>query len=571
MAISGPAIRPIRRVVRVAALVAALAGVAVACGDDGGSSDSSGSPATSAGGATTTPPTTKPPVKGGSVTFATFAAVNRLDSVMITGSGNAGAGNELGALYDRLVDWDPASKKYVPKTAESVTPNADFTQWTIKIRPNIKFTDGTAYDAAAVKAHLERSKTPPAGATGLGGVLQTMTAVTVVDALTAQVTLSEPWAQFIFVLTMGPGMVQSPTALAKQGANYTNAPVGGGAGPFEFVSFKAGESLILKRNENYWGGPAYLDEIKFVFIGPGPATLDALKTGTADIAFFKDALSNDNAKKAKYDHIETSFSSGSLLIMNLGVEVTCTNQQPAPTCTGKTDGTKVAPKTATSDIKVRQAVFNAIDVDAVDQRQNSGVGIPAKSLLDKSFPWDPGVPLPKADPAKAKQLVTEAKTAGWDGKIRLNCNAANANAAIAIETMLKAAGMEVDSSKTGLETNAMVSAVAVQRDFDLSCWGFQLSPDDYPGLELNYRSTSTGNRVGYKNPTMDAAILELKKANTDDAKKAAYKKIADQFNTDVIAVPLSHAPDLVAWNAKVKGAKATSQTSLLLEKVWIDK
>src|SRR5687768_9780708 len=115
MTISSPAAaRPKRRCMRVAALVATLGMFAVACGDDGGEKQSSSSATTSSVAASAT---TKAPVKGGSLTFATYAAANRLDSAFTTGSGNAGVGNELGALYDRLVDWAPATKKYVPKTA----------------------------------------------------------------------------------------------------------------------------------------------------------------------------------------------------------------------------------------------------------------------------------------------------------------------------------------------------------------------------------------------------------------------------------------------------------------------
>ena len=62
------------------------------------------------------------------------------------------------ALYDTLTRWDPATQKYVMRTAESVTANADNTEWTVKIKPNIKFTDGTDYDAEAVKFGINRHR-----------------------------------------------------------------------------------------------------------------------------------------------------------------------------------------------------------------------------------------------------------------------------------------------------------------------------------------------------------------------------------------------------------------------------
>ena len=74
---------------------------------------------------------------------------------------------EMAAIYDTLVRYDPVTLKYEPQTAESVTSNADSTEWTIKLRPNIKFSDGTDYDADAVVFGLNRFRGGvPGGQTG---------------------------------------------------------------------------------------------------------------------------------------------------------------------------------------------------------------------------------------------------------------------------------------------------------------------------------------------------------------------------------------------------------------------
>ena len=65
---------------------------------------------------------------------------------------------EMNAVYDTLTRWDPTTQKYSMRMAESVTPNADNTEWTVKIKPNIKFTDGTDYDAEAVKFGINRHR-----------------------------------------------------------------------------------------------------------------------------------------------------------------------------------------------------------------------------------------------------------------------------------------------------------------------------------------------------------------------------------------------------------------------------
>ena len=63
---------------------------------------------------------------------------------------------ELAAIYDTLMRFDPLTGKYEPLTAESMTPNADFTVWTLKLKPGVKFTDGTDYNVDAVKFTLDR-------------------------------------------------------------------------------------------------------------------------------------------------------------------------------------------------------------------------------------------------------------------------------------------------------------------------------------------------------------------------------------------------------------------------------
>ncbi|HEV8296595.1 MAG TPA: ABC transporter substrate-binding protein [Acidimicrobiales bacterium] len=548
-------------------LVALLGVAAAACGDDNGSSPA-GTDTSSAAISTTVAPQ-----RGGTLTVGLFAELKSLDSVMNQGAGSAGGGNELGALYDRLLEWDPVANKYNPKTAESVTPNDDLTAWTIKLRPNIKFGDGTAYDAAAVKVHLERSKNPPAGSTGLAGALASISRVEVVDPLTVRIVLTEPWAQFPFMLTMTPGMVMSPTAVQKLGNDINTKPVGAGAGPFEFVSFKPGEGVVLKRNENYWNGEVYLDQLRFVTLAGGPATYQALKTGNIDVAFLRDAASIAQSKADHFAGSDTVYSSGGLILVNNGVEVTCKDQQPAPACAGKADGAKAIPKTPGQDLRVRQAIALALDVDVINQRLTEGTGLPARSLFDQSFPWDPKVADPKVDLDRAKKLVQEAKAAGWDGKIRLLCSNTVVPVGLAVEAMLKSVGMDVDTTKTNVEVLSSVADVITKKDFDVACWGYQLSPDDYGqvGLDLNLRSTSSGNRVGYKSAAMDAALIELKKARSDDAKKAVFKKIADLWVSDVPSVPYSHATDRLLWGAKVHGARTTSQASGVYDKVWLER
>src|SRR5438477_914181 len=105
--------------------------------------------------ATTTPSEVQP---GGTITYAKTADVASLDPTRITNSG-ASDGFLADSVYDMLVYSDVATGKIVPQTAESLTSN-DAVVWTLKLRPGIKFSDGTPYDAAAVKFNWLRIQDP---------------------------------------------------------------------------------------------------------------------------------------------------------------------------------------------------------------------------------------------------------------------------------------------------------------------------------------------------------------------------------------------------------------------------
>jgi peptide/nickel transport system substrate-binding protein len=534
--------------------------LAGACGDSGGEADGGGSsPATTAG----------QPVRGGTLTFGTYSEPRGLDPIVSTGFGVTG-GIELSALYDTLVGYDTKTTKYTMRTAESLTPNATFSEWTLKLRAGITFGDGTAYDAAAVKFNIERHQS--AKNTTTSRVMSSYIAKTdVVDPLTVRFTLTQPWAGFPFVLADRVGMIVSPAAVQKLGDDLPKNPVGAGAGPFQIVSFNPKESIVMKRNDGYWGGDVYLDGLKFVNLVGASETYEALKAGTIDAAFMREPKVVKQAKADGFDGYENIQQAGQILLMNNGLVVECKGGQPAA-CAGQPDGTKITPKVATADKRVRQAVAAAIDPKVIDQRENDGTGSPGTGLFQSTFPWDPAVAGPAFDLARAKSLVAEAKSSGWDGKLRFNCdNAPAAQArALAIKTMLEAAGIEVALANV-TDVSGTIAAVITRKDFELACWGISIPGDDGAVFQVSYAflGTSAANRTGYKNPAMDAALTELMGASGDDARKAAYGKVATLYAEDVPFLSLQAVPEYIAWRPAVHGVVPNQATQAFFDKAWI--
>ena len=560
------------KLLRVLALVAALAIVAGACGDSKGGSaaTTTGGSATTAGGSTTTAQLT--PVKGGVLVFGQFSKEPGLDPALLAGGGTVGS-IENAALYDTLVDLDHSTGKYIMRTAESMTPNADFSQWTMKLRPGIKFTDGTDYNADAVKFVLDRHL-----ASGLtAGQLKTvLDSFSVVDPLTLNFKLKFGWAGFPYIFTYTAGMIYSPTAFKKAADPKAFAvnPGDAGAGPFKLKSYKPGESIEFERNPNYWGGDVYLDGVKFVLIGTETDRYDALKTGTLNAALFRDPATYAKAKPDGFTTLDIPQVAGNLMIMNSGVVITCTAPAAAsiPACAGQPDGAKVQTKTATSDPKVRQAVAEAIDPKIVVDKAYQGAGN-GNTAPFTNFPWDPKVPGVKYDPTDAKRLVTEAKTAGWDGKIRLigGNDATNIAWTQAVKPQLEAVGMTVLASND-TDINGVVKKVLTDRDYDLANWGLGLSDEsdsNFSQLLVSFGSAS--KRYGYSSPDMDAAIDLLRVADTDAKRVEAYKKISEVWIRDNPALVITYIPSAVIMNKKVHDINRTGQSGVLLDKTWMEK
>ena len=149
-----------------------------------------------------------------------------------------------------------------------------------KLRPGVKFHDGTPLNAAAVKFTFERALrgNPPARWASLAGPLA---GAEVVDDLTVDVMTREPYGPILRTLAMYCTGIVSPTAVQKMGEGFSRAPVG--TGPFRFVEWKTNTHVILERNPDYWGDKALLDRVIFKVVPEEGARMIALQTGDADM------------------------------------------------------------------------------------------------------------------------------------------------------------------------------------------------------------------------------------------------------------------------------------------------
>ena len=214
-------------------------------------------------------------------------------------------GGPLGAtrtIYESLVER-AANGKFIPYLASKFTMSADAKQWTIALRPGIKYSNGEEFNAANVKLNLDFGRSGfgtlngAAFATGSAagypstgvGVNANIMSVDVVDNLTVKITLERGDSQFLGLMYRAGRYVMRANAQIANASTCASNPIG--TGPFMKQSFSADELVVVK-NPNYWrtdaagGKLPYLDKITFINIKEASSRAAAVRTGAVDAAFF---------------------------------------------------------------------------------------------------------------------------------------------------------------------------------------------------------------------------------------------------------------------------------------------
>jgi peptide/nickel transport system substrate-binding protein len=293
-----------RRVLTALAIPLALALVAASCGSDDSSSDATTAPdATEAADSTestdatdatdeTTPVEAPPdvdttvseqtdtPVLGGSVTIGLEAEATGLRP-WEDGSSSSSY-NITRAIYDTLTSQQE-SGGYGPYLAESLESNEDFTVWTMTLRPDITFHNGTPLTSQTI---VDMFPIQQAGAAGSAAIsASTLTSVAAVDDLTVEYTLASPNSGFAAALSLaGIGMPFDPAVAAADSPGYSINPIG--TGPFVMKSRDIDNETVVEKNPDYWRTDAdgvqlpYLDSVSYRPIPDEGTRLDALLSGT---------------------------------------------------------------------------------------------------------------------------------------------------------------------------------------------------------------------------------------------------------------------------------------------------
>src|SRR5437016_1368282 len=292
---------------------------------------------------------------GGTITVGLELDIPGFDPLKV-GVFDTAALTAAAAIFDTLTYLDDKGKAQ-PKLALSWEPSEDFKIWTFKLRPGVKFHDGTPFNAEAVKANFDRQK-DPANKCRCAFYISGIRDVQAPDELTVVYNLNDPSVNLPAVLTVqnSNNVIQSPTAWKTKGDDYNRNPVG--TGPYILKSWTAGDRMVLEKNPDYWNkGHPYLDRIILKPLPDAQSRFASLQSGEADI-IWDDEADADNIQRAQKDPKLTVHTyTGS------GAQVYAFN-------------TKVAPF---DDVRVRQALVMAIDRKKMSQAITNGLARPASN------------------------------------------------------------------------------------------------------------------------------------------------------------------------------------------------
>ena len=183
------------------------------------------------------------------------------------------------SICDKLFDIDE-NLKVVPQLALSHETSADGKEVTIKLRPNVKFQDGEAFDAAAAKYSLDRHLNMKGSfrKPELGSVDK----VEIVDPMTIKLVLKEPFSPLLAQLTDRAGMMVSPKAAEAAGDKFGLKPVC--AGPFRFVERVQQDRIVVEKFADYWNkDQVFIDKITYLPIVDSTIRLANLRSGGLDL------------------------------------------------------------------------------------------------------------------------------------------------------------------------------------------------------------------------------------------------------------------------------------------------
>ena len=480
---------------------------------------------------------------GGTLMYALDQPPNRLDPNL---SGQRTAQIVMFQMFDPLLVRDKKDHTFKPWLATSWDVSRDGKAYTFRLRRDVKFHDGTPFNAEAVKFNFDRTHNPALG-TGIAGVAVGFYGSSeIVDPSTVRIHLKKPWGPFLNGVSLNYRMV-SPAGVQKVGdKDFGQHPVGTGA--FRFVEWIPNEKIVLERNPDFtWApsifkrrGPALLDRITYKIIPEATTRVAALQAGEAHVITAVPAQDFQRLNRDPRFRPIIGIAPGMGWVWAINVT-----------------------KAPTDELAVRQALNYGVDREAVAKvvygsYQAHGAFRPSYGpLVPSTWSYEKGVEIYRYNPGRAKDLLEKA---GWkvgsDGirqkagkRLEIGFNSWDHGIPEVVQSQLKAIGIDL---KVGVLDTMAVNAAQEKQQSHMSPIPAARADPDILSDSLHSRNIPGDNydfvRDSVLDKLLDDAAAEVNTARREQLYKRIQKRIMDM----AYLLPVTTRDNATLTSAKVR-------------------
>ncbi|GAA1697927.1 ABC transporter substrate-binding protein [Mycolicibacterium murale] len=426
-------------------------------------------------------------------------------------------------VFDTLVEPD-ADLEMKPALAESWQVSPDELTWTFRLRPGVRFHNGDPLTAEDVVFSYRRIIDEE-----LTNVdkFSAVADVSAPDPATVVIRLDRPTPNLLTNLGGFKGMAIVSRRNVESGEIATN-PVG--TGPFAFAGQRSGDSITLRANPDYWGGPPKVPGVTFRFISEPSTALSALQAGEVD---WTDSIPTQRVSQLEGDD-------------SLSLAVTPSNDYWYLALNNA--------KPPWNDVRVRQAIAYGIDRDAIVAATSYGTAALNQLAIPEGNPWFTPYDTYSYDIDRATSLLQEAGSQPQDLDMLVTSEYP--------ETVTAAQIIADNLAPLGITVNIRTVDFATWLDeqnngnFDMLMMGWlgNIDPDDF--YYAQHHTDGTSNAQKFSDPEVDR-LLDAGRVETDrDARADDYAKAATLIADNVSYIYLYNPSVIQAWTPALHGYEA---------------
>ncbi len=457
------------------------------------------------------------PSYGGSVTVG---IAQDLDSLDPHRSSSAGTSEVLFNIFEGLVKASPDGT-VTCAVASDYTISEDLTTYTFTLRNGVKFHNGDAVTIEDVVYSLQRCAGSENNGIPLIAAFSIVSQIYAPDENHVVIELSEPSMEFLYSMT---------AAIIPNNSGDTIASNPIGTGPFCFVSYSPQESMTMDRFADYWGETAYLDSVTFKIIANTNSLVMGLKGGTLDLVIH---LPNTLASEVENEFtvLQDTMKLVQALYINNDVE-------------------------PFQDVRVRQAMYYAIDVDEIIDFVCNGQGVAVGSSMYPAFSEYFMEELSSTYPhdiEKAKSLLSEAGYPdGFSMTITVPTNySQHMDTAEVIAEQLKEVG--IIATIEPVEWDTWYTEVYLERNFETTVCAIAASDMTAREMLVRYTSDNNKNFINFVNEEYDQVVNAAIVSLDQEEQVSLYKRAEEILNETAASLWIQDRCDLVVMNPELGG------------------